>query len=80
LAYNIQIHHKLHLSMLSAAQIKEAVLNGVSLEDDKRQRFNEIQQVSFEVDDTHYSSNDTEKRQANERVSFPSSDLSLSRS
>lgn len=26
------------------AQIKEAVLNGVSLEDDKRQRFNEIQQ------------------------------------
>jgi Zn-dependent oligopeptidase len=66
--------------MLSAAQIKEAVLNGVSLEDDKRQRFNEIQQVSFEVDDTHYSSNDTEKRQANERVSFPSSDLSLSRS
>jgi hypothetical protein len=39
--------------MLSAAQIKEAVLNGVSLEDDKRQHFNEIQQVSFDIDDTH---------------------------
>lgn len=39
--------------MLPAAQIKEAVLNGVSLEDDKRQRFNEIQQVSFDIDDTH---------------------------
>lgn len=30
-----------------AAQIKEAVLNGVSLEDNKREYFNEIQQVSY---------------------------------
>ena len=28
-----------------AGQIKEAVLNGVSLEDDKREQFNKIQQV-----------------------------------
>lgn len=33
--------------MFCAAQIRDAVLNGISLEDDKRQRFNEIQQVSF---------------------------------
>ncbi|XVE86900.1 hypothetical protein DITRI_Ditri18aG0072800 [Diplodiscus trichospermus] len=30
-------------------QIKEAVLNGVSLEDDKREQFNKIEQVSFQV-------------------------------
>lgn len=30
-----------------AAQIKEAVLNGVSLEDDKREQFNKIEQVCF---------------------------------
>ncbi|MBA0562630.1 hypothetical protein Golob_007661, partial [Gossypium lobatum] len=29
------------------AQIKEAVLNGVSLEDDKREQFNKIQQVQY---------------------------------
>lgn len=30
-----------------AAQIKEAVLSGVSLEDDKRDEFNKIEQVIF---------------------------------
>lgn len=30
-----------------AAQIKEAVLNGVALEDDKREEFNKIEQVIF---------------------------------
>lgn len=32
-----------------AAQIKEAILNGVSLEDDKRDQFNKIEQVWFHV-------------------------------
>lgn len=30
---------------MHAAQIKEAILNGVSLEDDKRDQFNKIEQV-----------------------------------
>jgi len=30
-----------------ADQIKEAVLNGVSLEDDKREQFNKIEQVRY---------------------------------
>lgn len=30
-----------------AGQIKEAVLNGVSLEDDKRESFNKIEQVCY---------------------------------
>ena len=33
--------------MFCAAQIRDAVLNGISLEDGKRQQFNEIEQVSF---------------------------------
>lgn len=33
--------------MFCAAQIRDAVLNGISLEDDKRQQFNEIEQVRF---------------------------------
>lgn len=32
-----------------AAQIKEAILNGVALEDDKRDQFNKIEQVWFHV-------------------------------
>jgi hypothetical protein len=34
---------------LHSAQIKEAILNGVSLEDDKREQFNKIQQVCFKA-------------------------------
>jgi Zn-dependent oligopeptidase len=30
-----------------AAQIKEAVLSGVALEDEQRKKFNQIEQVSF---------------------------------
>ena len=36
-----------HAFPIYAARIKEAVLNGVSLEDEKRDRFNKIEQVSF---------------------------------
>lgn len=31
-----------------SAQLKEAILNGVSLEDDKREQFNKIEQVCLE--------------------------------
>lgn len=41
---------KHHMDLCTcAAQIKEAILNGVSLEDDKRDQFNKIQQVCFRV-------------------------------
>lgn len=35
----------MNYNCVDAAQIKEAVLNGVSLEDDKKDQFNKIQQV-----------------------------------
>lgn len=39
--------------MSYAVELRDAVLNGVSLEDDNRQRFNEIQQVSLGVNQYH---------------------------
>lgn len=34
-----------YINSLYTAQIREAVLNGVSLEDEKREHFNKIEQV-----------------------------------
>lgn len=41
--------HNKFFACFHAAQIKEAILNGVSLEDDKRDQFNKIEQVSFKL-------------------------------
>lgn len=40
---------------MHAAQIKEAILNGVSLEDDKRDQFNKIAQVCWLI--SHFEIN-----------------------
>lgn len=37
----------LNCFVLHAAQIKDAVLTGIALEDDKREQFNKIEQVCF---------------------------------